>query len=99
MNNPDAVIQGYKLDLKTHMQRSLPSFLLTIFFKRHLKAVGFGGNESSALHSTKTPFFVSSNVSPLFICINALFFFFFFSFLLNRYCILSFLDDWFGEIL
>ncbi|KAK8719749.1 hypothetical protein OTU49_013821, partial [Cherax quadricarinatus] len=37
-NNPDLIIQGYKLDLKQVTQRALPTIILNFLFKRKFKA-------------------------------------------------------------
>lgn len=39
-NNPDLLIQGYKLDLKQILQKALPAVILNFLFKRKVKSVG-----------------------------------------------------------
>lgn len=39
-NNPDSLIEGFKLNLKQLMQRALPSIIINFLFKRKLKVVG-----------------------------------------------------------
>jgi len=37
-NNPDSILQGFKLDLKQTLQKTFPAFILNFLFKRQSKA-------------------------------------------------------------